>query len=153
MKARLVVAAALVALAAALFLAARPAASSDDARVDRITAELRCPVCQGLSVKDSPSETARQMRALVVERVREGMSDAEIEAEFRSAYGEWVLLAPPLFSWTGAIWIAPVAALAVGLVLALRRVRGQPARPPSEPSGPQLAALRERVHSEEAADA
>ena len=37
--------------------------------IDRITAELRCVVCQGLSVKDSPSESARQMRDLVAQRV------------------------------------------------------------------------------------
>src|SRR5205807_8290223 len=92
--------------------------------LDRITAELRCPVCQGLSVKDSPSETARQMRDLVAERVREGKTDAEIEAEFRTAYGDWVLLSPPIASWSGLVWLAPLAAVAAGVVLATGRVRG-----------------------------
>ena len=152
MKTRIVIAAAFLALAAALVLAARPHEPTADERVDRITAELRCPVCQGLSVKDSPSETARQMRDLVAERVREGKSDAEIEAEFRAAYGDWVLLSPPIASWSGLIWLAPLAAIAAGLLLATARVRGGTPINVAEPSAAQVAALRERVAREEAAE-
>ena len=152
MKTRIVIAAALLALAAALVLAARPHEPTADERVDRITAELRCPVCQGLSVKDSPSETARQMRDLVAERVREGKSDAEIEAEFRAAYGDWVLLSPPIASWSGLVWLAPLAAIAAGLLLATARVRGGTPINVAEPSAAQVAALRERVAREEAAE-
>ena len=152
MKTRIVIAAALLALAAALVLAARPHEPTADERVERITAELRCPVCQGLSVKDSPSETARQMRDLVAERVREGKSDAEIEAEFRAAYGDWVLLSPPIASWSGLVWLAPLAAIAAGFLLATARVRGGAPINVAEPSAAQVAALRERVAREEAAE-
>jgi len=152
MRPRIVIAAALLAIAAALVLAARPHEATADERVDRITAELRCPVCQGLSVKDSPSETARQMRELVAERVREGKTDAEIEAEFRAAYGDWVLLSPPIASWGGLIWLAPLAAITAGLVLATGRVRGGAAVATAEPSAVERAALRERVAREEAAE-
>ena len=47
MRTRIVIAAALLAIAAALVLAARPHETTADERVDRITTELRCPVCQG----------------------------------------------------------------------------------------------------------
>src|SRR5439155_23519987 len=123
MKTRIVIAAAFLALAAALVLAARPHEPTADERVDRITAELRCPVCQGLSVKDSGSETARQMRDLVAQRVAEGRSDSEILAEFRASYGDWILLSPPLSSWSLLIWLVPVAALAAGLWIARSRIR------------------------------
>src|SRR5256886_6748502 len=110
MNGRILVAIALLVLAAALVFAARPHEATADERVDQITAELRCPVCQGLSVKDSSSETARQMRDLVAERVREGKTNAEIEAEFRASYGDWIFLSPPFASWTGLVWLAPTAA-------------------------------------------
>jgi len=152
MRTRIVLAAAFLAIAAALVLAARPHELTAAERVDRITAELRCPVCQGLSVKDSPSETARQMRDLVAARVREGRSDAEIEAEFRAAYGDWVLLSPPIASWSGLVWLAPLAAIAAGVILASARVRGVMPVSIAEPSAAQLAALRERVAREEAAE-
>src|SRR2546429_4430103 len=121
MNGRIVIAVALLALAAALVFAARPHEVTADERIDQITAELRCPVCQGLSVKDSTSETARQMRDLVAQRVREGKTNAEIEAEFRAAYGDWIFLSPPFASWAGLVWLVPVAALAAGPPLLPRR--------------------------------
>ena len=149
---RVVIVAALLALALTLALAARPHDASAAERVDRITAELRCPVCQGLSVKDSPSETARQMRDLVVQRVAEGKTDTEIADEFRAAYGDWVLLAPPLVSWGGLVWLAPLAAVAAGIALAAVRLRRESTAEPPEPDARRLAALRERVAREEAAE-
>jgi cytochrome c-type biogenesis protein CcmH/NrfF len=52
MNGRVLIAVALLALAAALVFAARPREVTADDRIDQITTELRCPVCQGLSVKD-----------------------------------------------------------------------------------------------------
>jgi cytochrome c-type biogenesis protein CcmH len=107
--------------------------------------------CQGLSVKDSPAASARQMRDIVVQRVAEGRTDDEIRDEFRASYGDWVLLSPPASSWTGLIWLVPIVALAAGLLVAVGRMRpGAPSAAP--PSANDLAALRERVTREEALD-
>ena len=152
MNARLAIAAALLTLAVALVFAARPHDLTAEERIDQITAELRCPVCQGLSVKDSTSETARQMRDLVAQRVREGRTDAEIQAEFRAAYGDWILLAPPVSSWSALVWLAPVAALGAGAVLVVGRLRGAPLAPSEAPNPAELETLRQRVAREEAAD-
>ena len=152
MNGRIVVAIALLVLAAAVVFAARPHEVTADERIDQITTELRCPVCQGLSVKDSTSETARQMRDLVTQRVHEGKSNAEIEAEFRAAYGDWIFLAPPVASWSGLVWLVPIAALGAGMVLASGRLRGGEAPAQIEPSPTEIAALRERVAREEAAE-
>src|ERR1700694_5850725 len=152
MKGRVVVTIALLALAAALVFAARPHEVTADERIDQITTELRCPVCQGLSVQDSTSETARQMRDLIAQRVREGKSNAEIEAEFRAAYGDWIFLSPPVASWSGLVWLVPIAALGAGLALVSGRLRGGDAPPPTEPSATQVASLLERVAREEAAE-
>ena len=146
----LMVVAALVTLVAVGW-SLRPHEPTAEERVDRITAELRCVVCQGLSVKDSPSESARQMRDIVAQRVGEGRSDDEIRDEFRSSYGDWVVLSPPVASWTGLVWLVPLAALAAGVAVALRRL-GAPVVPPPAAGDAELAALRERVAREEAAD-
>ena len=142
---------ALLAILGALAWSAWPHEATAAERVDRITSELRCVTCQGLSVKDSPAASARQMRDLVVQRVAEGRTDEEIRGEFRASYGDWVLLSPPTSSWTGLIWLVPVAALAAGLAIVIRRMR---AAVPSAavPSPHELAALRERVAHEEALD-
>ena len=152
MNGRMVIAIALLVLATAVLFAARPHDVTADERIDQITTELRCPVCQGLSVKDSTSETARQMRDLVTKRVREGKTNAEIESEFRAAYGDWIFLSPPVASWSGLVWFVPIAVLVAGLVFVSGRLRGADAPLPAEPSAVQVAALRERVVREEAAE-
>ncbi|HEV8229859.1 MAG TPA: cytochrome c-type biogenesis protein CcmH, partial [Candidatus Limnocylindria bacterium] len=120
---RALILAALVALAAAVAWSARPHEPTAGERVDRITSEIRCVTCQGLSVKDSPAASARQMRDLVAQRVAEGRSDDEIRDEFRASYGDWVLLSPPVSSWSALVWIAPLLALGAGLFVAMRRTR------------------------------
>lgn len=148
---RVLIVAALFAILGAVAWSARPHDATAAERVDRITSEVRCVTCQGLSVKDSPAASARQMRDLVVQRVAEGRTDDEIRDEFRASYGDWVLLAPPTSSWTGLIWLVPIVALAVGLAVALAWMRpGAPSV--AAPSTREIAALRERVAREEALD-
>ena len=148
---RVVMLVALAAVLAALGWSARPHAQTQAERVDRITSELRCVVCQGLSVRDSPAESARQMRDIVIDRVAAGRTDEQIRDEFRANYGDWVLLAPPVLSWPGLIWLVPVAALALGLAVGWRWLNRRPAALP-DAAPADLAALRERVAREEALD-
>lgn len=138
-------------LVALLLLAARPAPETEAERIDRLTAELRCPVCQGLSVRDSPSETARAMRDIVVERARAGRSDQQIRDEFRASYGDWVVLDPPLAGATGLVWALPMVLLAAGIAVAWGRARAGPPPAPAAPPA-DVAALRARVAAEEAED-
>ncbi len=150
---RLAIGCAFTVLALALAFAARPAPETATDRVDRIAAELRCPVCQGLSVRDSPSETARDMRDLVAQRVAEGRSDDAIRDEFRAAYGDWIVLRPPLLSPAGLVWLAPILLVAGGAALALRLARAPASAPAAPPDQDALAALRARVARDEEADA
>ena len=145
---RILMVAAVLVLAAGVAWAARPQPISAADRVDRIAAEFRCPVCQGLSVADSPSETARSMRALVAQRVAEGRTDDEIRAEFVRSYGDWILLSPPLLSPSGLIWLAPLLAIAFGAWLAWRRARA-PAPVPAEISPAERAELASLVAADE----
>jgi cytochrome c-type biogenesis protein CcmH len=88
-----------------------------------ISAELRCVVCQNLSVADSPSEMAQQMRAIVREQVQAGKSPDQIKEFFVSKYGEWVLLKPKTTGFTALLWILPYAVLTLGIIAALWLVR------------------------------
>ncbi len=150
-RARLAILAAVLAVGGAVLVGAWPTAGTTDDRVARLVAELRCPVCQGLSVADSPSETARGMRDLVVQRVAEGRTDAEIRDEFRRSYGDWVFLSPPTEGPAVLMWLLPLGLLALGLSAAWSRARG-PAEVAARPTRTQVESLRARVAREEAAD-
>jgi cytochrome c-type biogenesis protein CcmH len=122
-------------------------ASSLEEDVRRISAELRCPVCQGLSVADSPSRMADQMRDLIRERLQAGESPDAVKAYFVERYGEWILLTPKREGFNLLVWILPFLGLAGGgaaLVMVLRRWKSR-----SAPASPSVnPAYLERVRRE-----
>jgi cytochrome c-type biogenesis protein CcmH/NrfF len=85
-----------------------------EARTRAVASMLRCPVCQGESIQDSPSELAREMRAVVRDQLAEGKTEAEVKAFFVEGYGEWVLLAPPARGFNLLLYILPGVALVAG---------------------------------------
>jgi cytochrome c-type biogenesis protein CcmH len=121
-----------VVVAALVIGGARPGKGprSPAARTEAIAGDLRCPVCQGLSIADSHSPTAESIKEDIRRRVDAGESDAAIKAHYVDSYGEWILLRPKASGVGALVWILPVSALLLaggGLALAFRRWRRQPA--------------------------
>jgi cytochrome c-type biogenesis protein CcmH/NrfF/cytochrome c-type biogenesis protein CcmH/NrfG len=113
-----------------------------DDRTREISTELRCVVCQNLSVADSPSEMAQQMRAIVREQVQAGKSTEQIKEFFVSKYGEWVLLRPKTTGVSALLWILPYVVLVCGIIAALWFIRRWTTKkPPAEvPTSESVAA-------------
>ena len=109
-------------------------------KVREVAEGLRCVVCQNLSVADSPSDLAKEMRNLVREQIQQGKSPEEIRAYFVSRYGEFVLLAPPKRGFNLLLWGLPFLAIiagASGVYLVARRWTAQ--REPEHPVDPEYA--------------
>ena len=96
---------------------------SEEDRVRSLGARIKCPVCQGEPILDSPSETARAMMDIVAERVAAGESDQQVIDYFTERYGDGILLDPPVGGRTLLLWVLPFVALAAGLLLILGRRR------------------------------
>jgi len=118
----LVAGAVLVVVAAALLARGGGEPATVEDRAQAISAGLRCPVCQNLSVADSPSRLAGEMRAEVEGQLRAGRTDDEVRAFFVARYGEWVLLEPRSL----LPFVIPVAAVALGVGAWLLVVRRRP---------------------------
>ena len=140
----------MIALAVLLSLArAADATHVPEQTVHDVAAELRCVVCQNLSVADSPSEMAGQMRAIVRERLEAGETPAEVREYFVARYGEWILLAPRRSGFNLLVWGFPLAATAVGLALVAVLLRRWTRRPRVAAAAPPLdAAMSERIRRE-----
>lgn len=94
-----------------------------EARTTAVAAELRCPVCQGLSIQDSPSELSQEMRGMVREQLRAGKTPDEVKAFFVSKYGEWILLSPKANGFNMLLYILPFALLIGGAAVIFVVVR------------------------------
>lgn len=90
-----------------------------DAETERIGSLVRCPVCQGLSVTDSPAPMALKMKRQVRDLIAEGYTEPQILSYFERSYGEFVLLSPPLRGINWIVWLAPVFLLGVGLAVVI----------------------------------
>lgn len=121
-------------------------ADSIDDQARRIAQEVQCPVCQGASVADSPSQLATQMRGIIRSKLEAGETREDILGYFADRYGESVLLTPSRSGPAVFIWLAPyvggMAILALVLWMIQRR-RSLPA--PTEPSDPALDPYLEEV--------
>lgn len=129
----------------------QPSRPVDDQQVYEVAADLRCVVCQNLSVADSPSEMATQMRAIVRERLAAGETPAQVRQYFVERYGDWILLSPPRRGFTLVVWVAPLVAVLIGLGLVTVLVRrwtsrARPAPPPVDPA--MSARIRREMDSE-----
>jgi len=105
--------------------ALRTAADSTlEARTSAVASQLRCPVCQGLSLQDSPAELAQSMRSVVRDQLASGRTPDEVKAYFVSRYGEWILLAPTPHGFNLLAYAIPIIVVVAGggvIVLAVRR--------------------------------
>ena len=97
--------------------------ASLDRRTEEIAGLLRCPVCQGLSIADSPASLAKQMKGLVRLMLAAGYDESQILAYFEYSYGEFVLLRPPVRGFAALLWIGPLAALLIGGAVLTWRLR------------------------------
>lgn len=99
------------------------------ARVEQVSAGLRCPTCAGESVAVSQAASARAARAEVQDQLAAGRSAAQVRAWFAERYGVWVLLDPPARGAGLPLNVLPVVAVVGGgaLLLAPRRHRSRAA--------------------------
>lgn len=112
----------MIALCALLFAAALSPA--DQERVDALSEEFRCVVCQNQSIADSDAEIASVMRTLIEERIAAGDTDAEVRAFLIARYGEYVLLSPEKSGKNALLWAGPALALLGGGWWAFSLFRG-----------------------------
>lgn len=112
-------------------------------RSQEVGSLLRCPVCQGLSVADSPVPAALAMQRKVQALLAAGYSEEQVLSFFETSYGEFIRLSPKPEGFNLVVWILPFVAILVGVALVARRVRSAPAAAEDD-----LEAYRRRVREE-----
>jgi cytochrome c-type biogenesis protein CcmH len=93
-------------------------------RTDAIAARVKCPTCQGLSVRQSKTELAVAIHDEIGRQVDLGKSDQQIVSYISSKYGDGLLINPPATGAGAVVWVVPIVFVIMafaGLAAALRR--------------------------------
>lgn len=118
----------------------QPLAGDDLTRTTQdLASSIRCPVCQGLSIADSPAEMAQNMKAQVRELLSRGYTREQILSYFERSYGQFVLLKPKFQGVTTLVWTLPIFALILGIVIVFMKMKSLEAPPEatSQPRNPE----------------
>ena len=94
----------------------------ENAKVDEISKNLRCLICQGQSVYDSQSEFALSVKTLILNKLESGSSEKDIYDFLKSKYGDWIVYDPEFNNYTLVLWILPLFLFIFGGFLILRKV-------------------------------
>ena len=105
-----------------IFLANTSYANLKNERVDKISKNLRCLICQGQSIYDSQSDFALSVRDLISKKIDEGEKDDNIYKYLKIKYGDWIMYEPELNKNTILLWLLPLILFIFGGLLIFRKV-------------------------------
>ena len=119
-------------------------------RTNEVAGLLRCPVCQGMAVGDSPAEMAVNMKAQVRELLARGYTEEQILKYFELSYGQFVLLKPKFEGVNSMVWLLPFIVLLIGgtvVFFTLRRLQAPlpQAATPEPPPDDYVSRVRDLV--------
>ncbi len=115
-------------------------------RLQKLSEELRCLVCQNQNIADSNAELAQDLRREVRSMIKSGKSDKEIIDFMVARYGDFVLYRPPVQGNTLLLWGGPIALLLLGIIALQRYLKRRAARLAAEDK-PLTAAEAQRAEA------
>ncbi len=88
-----------------------------EARLKKLSIELRCLVCQNSTLADSDAPLAQDLRNEIRKLIESGKTDEEVVAYLVARYGDFVTFRPPVNASTALLWFGPFIMLIVGLIV------------------------------------
>ena len=86
-------------------------------RLQALSEELRCLVCQNQTIADSNAELAQDLRREIRGMIASGKNDKDIIDFMVVRYGDFVLYRPPFKGITLLLWGGPIALMLLGLFI------------------------------------
>ena len=111
----------------------KPPQQTLNQRVHDVASQLKCLVCQGESVADSPAILSQQMRGVIRQQLQSGKSEQEVIQYFVSRYGDRILLSPTWQGFTLLAWLVPIALMLGGVLLLFVILRSWQSHSDKEP--------------------
>jgi cytochrome c-type biogenesis protein CcmH len=94
-----------------------------DNDVNEIAKKLYCPVCPNTPLDVCETKACQDWRVQIKEQLLDGWSEEQIIEYFTEQYGERVLAEPQRSGFTSLVWILPVVAVLLGVVVAAQALK------------------------------
>ena len=96
--------------------------NAENSKIDDISKNLRCLICQGQSIYDSNSEFALSVKTLISQKLSEGNSEDDIYSFLRYKYGDWIVYEPKINKYTLLLWLLPIFLFIFGGLLIIKKL-------------------------------
>ena len=104
-----------------------------EARLAKLSKELRCLQCQNQTLADSPAGLAADLRREIREQMEAGKSDEQVVAFLTQRYGDFILYKPRVTYTTYLLWFGPFVLLLGGLYVLFRYIKQRRDSIPEQP--------------------
>jgi cytochrome c-type biogenesis protein CcmH len=94
-----------------------------EVKAEALMETLRCLTCQSQSIADSDASMAGDMRNEIRLRIAAGEQPEHIRQWLIARYGDYISYEPRVTSVTWPLFALPIALLAIGVLIVLRRLR------------------------------
>ena len=123
-------------------------------RLQRVSSELRCLVCQNQSIAESTAGLAVDLKQQALEQIQAGKSDDDIRSYMVERYGEFILYKPAFSASNAVLWGGPFVLLALVFVMVVKslRRRQQAAEPITQATDVLRAAKLEERYKRDASN-
>ena len=102
-------------------------------RLQNLSQELRCLVCQNETLAESRADLAEDLRDEIRQQMKAGKSDKEIIAFLTERYGQFILYRPQVTPTTYLLWFGPFVVLLIGLVVLFAYIKQRRELIPEQP--------------------
>ena len=128
--------------------------SEEIERLQRVSSELRCLVCQNQSIAESTAGLAVDLKQQALEQIQAGKSDEDIRSYMVERYGEFILYKPAFSASNAVLWGGPFVLLALVFVMVVKslRRRQQAAEPITQATDVLRAAKLEERYKRDASN-
>ena len=123
-------------------------------RLQRVSSELRCLVCQNQRIAESTAGVAVDLKQQALEQIQAGKSDEDIRSYMVERYGEFILYKPAFSASNAVLWGGPFVLLALVFVMVVKslRRRQQTAEPITQATDVLRAAKLEERYKRDASN-
>ncbi len=92
-------------------------------KLNKISKNIRCLICQGQSVYDSQSDFAVSMKLVIKKKLEEGSTESQIYEYLKNQYGEWITYDPEFNKNTFFLWLFPIFIFVLGVWLIIKKIK------------------------------